>query len=321
MSGSDNIYLHFADDWDAEVWDMREITFKPFLFNYIYRIVRGCVKAIFCKQKYRFVYSASDFWMDCIPAAIMKLKGNKWIAGFYLFAPQGNWIYRLTQKLSYHLVMKYADHVFITSEPDRDRFPGKQCSVVRGGIDYPDTLPAKMNRLYDALFIGRLHPQKGVFELLEIWKRITQFDDMAQLAIVGDGPLYNSICREIKRLDLKPNITLLGYLDGKDLEETILQSHICVHPAIYDSGGMAICQAMAYGLPAIGFNLPAYETYYPYGMIKVPAGNIYEFALQCILLIKDELKYKKYSEDARAWAKENAWPRMLNRINKEIANI
>ena len=43
-----------------------------------------------------------------------------------------------------------------------------------------------------------------------------------------------------------------------------------VHPAIFDSGGMAAAEAMAWGLPGVSFDLPALKTYYPQGMIKNP---------------------------------------------------
>ena len=45
-------------------------------------------------------------------------------------------------------------------------------------------------------------------------------------------------------------------------------SKIVLHAAIYDSGGMAACEAMACELPGVSFDLPALKTCYPKGMFK-----------------------------------------------------
>jgi len=94
------------------------------------------------------IYSVSDFYPDFIPALILKLKYPKikWVAGFFLFAPspfQKNnpykkdffrgFLYWLSQQVSYPLIKKYADVVFVTNSVDAKRFP--RAVVVKGGID------------------------------------------------------------------------------------------------------------------------------------------------------------------------------------------
>ena len=319
MSGSDNIYLHLAPSWGHHrIWEMMDIDFKPFWLCYIWRIIKGCWRAIWDITNYEFVYSASDFWMDSLPAFILKLKGQKWIAGFYLFAPKSNRVYWLTQKLSYWLILRFADNVFITSEPDRARFPDKKVIVVRGGIDYPETIDTTIEKKYDAIFIGRLHRHKGLTELIQIWKLVLEKRPKARLAIIGDGPLEFGLMRFIEAEDLGDNIDMLGYLEGEALKIIIMQSQICLHPAIYDSGGIACCQAMAYGLPAIGFDLEAHKTYYPSGMMKVTCFDLKMFAYFIDILLTDCDSYRFWSWQARKWAYENSWQKMIERVNADI---
>ncbi len=102
------------------------------------------------------VYSTSDFYPDFYPAYLMKRRNPKiiWIAGYYLFAPSP-WakdtpykglqrlrglFYWLMQRPSYYLVNKYADKIFVTSEPDVKHFitvkrSRDQIIVVQGGVD------------------------------------------------------------------------------------------------------------------------------------------------------------------------------------------
>ena len=91
------------------------------------------------------LYSVSDFAPDFMPVLLMKWYNPKlkWVAGFYLFAPspwgstyRGDRLrglgYWLCQRVSYPLIKRWADCVFVTSDIDRDKFP--KTVVVRGGV-------------------------------------------------------------------------------------------------------------------------------------------------------------------------------------------
>ena len=117
----------------------------------------------------------------------------------------------------------------------------------------------------------------------------------------------------IQDLRLESNIKLFGYLfDGPEKYSIFAKSKIVVHPAFYDSGGMASAEAMTFGLPCIGFNLKSYESYYPKGMVKVKTSDLDAYAAKILMLLKDkslrerigkegkEMIYKNYSWDSRA---------------------
>lgn len=275
-----------------------------------------------------FIYSVSDFYPDLLSAFYAKLnnKNLKWIAGYYLFAPSPfaqdspykgkDWLrgflYWLMQKPSYWLVKMFADYVFVTSEPDVEKFVTKKRKrsriiVVQGGVDIsesekylqsPDIIK-KDGRKYDACFVGRFHYQKGVLELIDIWKRVCDLRGDSKLAIIGNGSLENEIQKKIKEYGLEKHIDLLGYCDGLKKYEIFKQSKLMVHPATYDSGGMAAAEGMAWGLPGVSFDLIALKTYYPKGMIKTKLNDNGEFAKNIIKLLTDEDLYIKTSNDAR----------------------
>lgn len=302
------------------------------------------------------VYSVSDFYPDFYPAYLMKRRNPKitWIAGYYLFAP-APWskdtpykgmqrlrglVYWLMQRPSYYLVNKYADKVFVTSEPDVKHFitskrSRDQIIVVQGGVDVTaseeylknqkselevqgiannqhllsDELLASPclcasvrkhnvveNRKYDACFIGRFHYQKGVLLLIDIWKKVCEKKPEARLAMIGNGPLEDEARIKIKVLGLERNIELLGFMDGEKKFEIFKQSKIMVHPATYDSGGMAAAEGMAWRLPGVSFDLKALKTYYPQGMVKIPCYDEQRFAETILRLLSDK---DYYEEQAR----------------------
>lgn len=300
----------------------------PTTINIVLNSLRRSFRAIliFLKHKNIFIesdycYTASDFIPDFIFGLLFKSVNpkGKWLCAQYLFAPSPNdkntpyrtqplkgLLYYLFQKITKYLAKKYADIIFITSEPDKKHFPNKIVIVVQGGVDItPSEKYLKSNKVmspsdrqYDAVFLGRLHPQKGVLELIDIWKLVIQQIPKAKLAIIGDGQLEKDIKEKILKSKLNKNITLLGFKSGKDKYDIFKNSKIVVHPAIYDSGGMAAAEAMAWGLPGVSFDLESLKTYYPEGMLKSPLNNYQHFAGNIIRLLKDKKLYNQISSEA-----------------------
>ena len=322
------------------------------LFLHAWRRVRAGIRGLRVYQEQLkdvdVVYSVSDFYPDFYPAYLMKRRNPKiiWIAGYYLFAPVP-WakvtpytgaqrirglIYWLMQRPSYYLVNKYADKVFVTSEPDVKFFVNAKRSrdqviVVQGGVDvtaseeYLKQLAVGNRQLavekkYDACFIGRLHYQKGVLLLIDIWKKVCEKKADAKLAMIGNGPLEEEARVKIKALGLEQNIERLGFMDGEQKFEIFKQSKVMVHPATYDSGGMAAAEGMAWRLPGVSFDLEALKTYYPQGMIKVPCFDQQQFADTILRFLNEPAFYEEQARLAHElvlnvwdWDKraENVW--------------
>ncbi|MBU1043327.1 MAG: glycosyltransferase [Candidatus Omnitrophica bacterium] len=275
-----------------------------------------------------WVYSVSDFYPDLIPAFLIKLINPKirWIAGYYLFAPAPwdkespykgkdairGFLYWISQRPTYWIVKNFADIVFVTSEPDRNKFVTKRRKendifVIRGGVNIEasteylngKSIISIADRKYDCCFIGRFHQQKGVLVLMEIWKKVIAKLPKAKLAMIGNGPLEVDVQNKIDEYGLNQSVALFGFLDGDKKNDIFKQSKIVLHPATYDSGGMAAAEAMAWALPGISFDLEALKTYYPQGMIKVPKDDYNYFAEQIIKVLADPAYYRTISQEAR----------------------
>ena len=271
-----------------------------------------------------YLYSASDFWMDVLPCAVIKLRNPKikWIASWYQTAPNpirgfssGRYkfaalLYWLSQLPMKPLVLHLADFVFVNNESERSQFKklnkkGK-VFVFIGAVPLEDIRKFQSanphllsTKRYDAVFQGRFHPQKGVVELIEMWKLVVDKIPNAKLAMIGDGPLMQEVRGKIQDLGMENNVKLFGYVfDGPKKYKIFTISKLVVHPAYYDSGGMAAAEAMAFGLPCVGFDLPAYKSYYPKGMLKVALGDQTAFANTVAKLLSDKELNKKISKEA-----------------------
>ncbi len=136
--------------------------------------------------------------------------------------------------------------------------------------------------------------------------------------MIGVGELENEANAKINKLGLESNIVLFGFKDGYEKLKIFKDSRVVVHPAIYDSGGMAACEAMACGLPGISFDLPALKTYYPKGMLKTPCYDLDVFAKNILLLLADEKLYEEMSKEALHWAKEWDWDKRAKELLTEL---
>lgn len=295
-------------------------------------------------SKFSHVYSASDFYPDFLPAFLAKIfhPRIKWIAAFYLKAPnpfdrqspyhqnqqflKGLFFY-ISQLLPQILIKHYADYVFLTSQPDIKLFPHKAVFVIQSGVDITASkkylssakiIPLE-KRPYHAVFIGRLHPQKGVLELVDIWHLLCQKIPQAKLAIIGIGQLEKPLKQKIIKHQLSNNIKMLGFLDGAKKYHIFKNSRLVVHPATYDSGGMAAAEAMAWGLPGVSFDLESLKTYYPEGMVKTPCFDFNQFAENIYQLLTKPKLYQSLSSKAIKLIETKwAWSTKLSEIFNTI---
>ncbi len=299
-------------------------------------------------RKFKVIYASSDYWPDSIPAFFMKAKNKTayLIGSLYLKAPNpfkgfrenSNWrfpkisniIFYLTQKPIYWHILKKAQIVFVTSEPDRQIFikagrKPKEVLTIQGGVDITAAQNFLQNnkitdekKKYDGCFMGRLHPQKGPVELIDIWKLVTKKKPDAKLALIGHGALESKVKSKIKRYGLQNQIDMLGFKSGEKMHTIFRESRVMLHPAIYDSGGMSAWEGMAWGLPGIGFDLPALKTYYPAGMLKAPIGNFQAFANLVLKLLKNPSLYDKISKKAVAGSLNWSWEKRAKKVFNQI---
>lgn len=329
-----------------KIIDMNPWKKMGFVVNYLARILAGiwiALRANLENEKNTVIYCATEFWMDSLPGFILKLRFPKitlvttWfqtapnpLIGFkegnrvasYRFSALAYWLVQLPIK---PLIKKYADFVLVNNEQERKQFPemnkNNKVIVVLGAVDLflINNLTKgfkKESKIFDGVFQGRFHPQKGIVELIDIWKLVVDRKPDAKLALIGDGPLMEKVKQKIAELNLQKNINLFGYVfDGVKKYKIFAQSRVVLHPAFYDSGGMASAEAMALGLPAVGFNLTAYKSYYPKGMIKVPINDLSAVAKVVLELLKDKKLYSKIAKESEEMINQNwSWDKRAEEV-------
>ena len=346
--------LNTSDDIKFNVINVSFWCRFGFTVCYLARIILAVKEALFLKippEKQVVFYSASEFWMDSLPAFILKIRFPKsvWVAAWFQTAPNpltgftkgdrqttyklAAFYYWLMQFPMKPLIGKFADLVLVNNEGERAQFPKMNIEnrvvVMLGAINFKEIENwihlhgLGKDKTYDAVFQGRFHPQKGVVELIEIWKLVVERLPQAKLAMIGDGPLMNDVRAKIESSSLSHNVKLFGYIfDGPEKYGIFASSKIVVHPAFYDSGGMAAAEAMAFGLPCVGFDLDSYKSYYPKGMVKVRIGDLKGFADKIVELIRNLEIRNQIGEEAQKMIKKNwSWEQRTNLLIVRIEEL
>ena len=220
------------------------------------------IPLIYCRELEKADIYKTNQMVSAIPALISKwLYGKKLIirCGYELseFLGKGGksfWkktIVFLIEKVAY----KNADKIILTSVKDR-KFVENNFRAVSPKIEvipnYIDTelfkpLETKKDKLR-ATFVGRLHRQKNIFNLME-----AILGTALKLVIIGSGYLREEIesmaSKKEAKVEFKENIS------NEKLPEELNKSEIFILPSLYEGCPKTLLEAMSCGLPCIGTNV------------------------------------------------------------------
>lgn len=231
------------------------------------------------------LYSISATFDLCLAPFFLKLCGKKFVwavvfDNWVSFQPQyglKNYLATAFFRLSLSLLKK-ADCIFYISPElgaklKNHGFADKHLFKSQNGIEKELMVEAMKNRiktsqtnafLFDAVYVGRIHLEKGIFDLLDSVKKIASHFPNFKVAIVGTGEaeFVNSVKESIKRKKLDKIITLVGRKTRKEKFRYLEQSRCFLFLSHHESFGVALLEAVAVGLPAITYHLPVYTEIY-----------------------------------------------------------
>lgn len=125
-------------------------------------------------------------------------------------------------------------------------------AIIPNGIDIPALLPKRADNPRTLLFLGRIHPNKGLDSLLPAWQAVQdRFPDW-RLRIAGpdEGGYLAEVRRLANDLGLKRH-EFCGALYGEAKLQAYRDADAFVLPTYSENFGMSVAEALAAGTPAI----------------------------------------------------------------------
>jgi glycosyltransferase involved in cell wall biosynthesis len=133
--------------------------------------------------------------------------------------------------------------------------------VIPNGVDMPpaDTEFRRPPWLHGdgrdlLLYLGRIHPKKGLVPLIEAWQDLAQRRNVTQrwvLAIAGwdDGGHLQALEAAIRAHSLERDILLPGPLYGEAKETALRHARAFILPSLSEGLPIAVLEAWSYGRP------------------------------------------------------------------------
>ncbi|WP_460207545.1 glycosyltransferase [Scytonema sp. NUACC21] len=128
--------------------------------------------------------------------------------------------------------------------PDLSNLPSRQVLI--------NTFPELTEKKW-LLFLSRIHPKKGLDNLLYSWQFLAnQFPDW-HLIIAGSDLIGYQAKLELltAELKLKQQVTFTGMLTGQQKASALGNADLFVLPTHSENFGIAIAESLAYGVPVI----------------------------------------------------------------------
>jgi glycosyltransferase involved in cell wall biosynthesis len=220
----------------------------------------------------------NSFWLPVVLAPFKRLKGR--IVVHVARFPKGQmWLYR------------GADCIQAISGAVA-RAVGEQCAALKGRISvvgYPvDTglycPPPGGRGIGEApqiLYVGRLHPEKGVHLLVDAFRRVVERLPAARLRIVGPAAAHQGgggepYLRSLEAAASGLAVEFVGAVsDDRALARLYQEADCFCYPSLADKGeafGRSVLEAMATGLPVVVSDLGCFADFIDDGV----EGTVFE---------------------------------------------
>jgi len=134
---------------------------------------------------------------------------------------------------------------------------GGPVAVVPWGVDMPDAAPARSGGVSGGcrrvLYLGRLHPSKGLEPLVRAWARLGERRRSWRLVLAGyDEGSYRARLETLAAaLGLGDSVTFAGAVEGAGREQLFAGASVVVLPSPAENFGFVVPEALGRCVPVI----------------------------------------------------------------------
>uniref|UniRef100_UPI003F6D1B87 glycosyltransferase n=1 Tax=Yoonia sp. TaxID=2212373 RepID=UPI003F6D1B87 len=128
------------------------------------------------------------------------------------------------------------------------RLSGIQTACIPNCVAIPTIKPKMQTQEVRLLYIGRLHPKKGVERLFDAMPKLP---DTVRLDVYGAGNPAYVAGLQARAATSGGRIRLHGHVDGPAKAAAFAQADLCVLPSYSENFGIVVAEALAYGVPVL----------------------------------------------------------------------
>lgn len=154
------------------------------------------------------------------------------------------------------------------------------------------------------LFIGTVEPRKGIDLGIDAFYQFSKVISGYDFLIAGTFKKNSAYCkkllRKVRKYNLQDSIKFLGRISDDVKDQLYRKSKLLLFPSLNEGYGLAIIEAMSYGIPVVAFN----NTAMPYTVSNnngalIPNKNTKMMSSALIKILGNKEEYKRVSAGAK----------------------
>ena len=153
-------------------------------------------------------------------------------------------------------ITKHVNYILTVSKEIRNYYREKLNKVCHHMPNVLDDIPINNSDFTknNLVTVGALRSDKGLLDLIDMYYQVQlEYPDVT-LDIVGEGPELNKIKKKVFDLRIKDKVILHGKQDKDYINELLSHSSIFILSSKTESFGLALLEAMSFGIPAVVFD-------------------------------------------------------------------
>jgi glycosyltransferase involved in cell wall biosynthesis len=226
-----------------------------------------------------YVYAVSDYWFDVLPAVRCRARRKLMVlhmesptlpqilkrsrpdvdaarvASLHYWASQAYGLRRFCRRPSKHLLYL---HPLMRPRLERLGVRPEEMTLVSYGLDIgpADAVP-EQPRIYDVVWIGRVHRQKGIDDLLDTLGALARRWPDFRAVFVGN--VRAALEPEIQRRQLTAQVEFSGFVSEPEKIRLFKASRVFLMPSKHEGSPRVIGESILCGTPVVAYELPNYR--------------------------------------------------------------
>jgi len=131
----------------------------------------------------------------------------------------------------------------------------KKIIRIYNGISLKDNVKInEASKAIKVLFMGKLNRDKGIYDFIEVIKKIKATNKEVKFLIAGNGDI-EAIKELVEKEGLTEQTKILGWIEGSEKEEILSKCDILLAPSHFEAFGISIVEGMNYGLAIVAYSV------------------------------------------------------------------
>ena len=282
-------------------------------------------------SEYDLVHSHAIFCYPSLPAGLLARK-NKIP---YIIRPAGildpwclkqkafkkNIYYRLLEKKN----IMSASAIHVTSEIEKKSLAllniEKNVFLIPHAVHDSKPVQRFFSEEMKILFLGRLHPKKGIELLLKSVFNLFKDNKKISLTIAGEGEedYFSKLAKLANELGIQSIVHFVGFVQGEEKNKLIQAHHVFVLPSFQENFAVAAAESLASGMPVIltdHVGLSRNVKIYDAGCV-IEVNNVKQLT-EAIVMLNCQTVWENCSKNALKLAREQL---TIDVLGKNLLNM